>query len=62
MQLHAGVPGGVLRALVDHVRLVSLLAQSKETNTDLTTCKAKLSLCCSLSFSKPVPVICVTDV
>lgn len=27
-----------------------------------TTCNAKLSLCCSLAFSKPAPVICVTDV
>lgn len=61
MQLHAAAPGGVLRA-VDHVHPFSLLAQSEEAHTDLTTCEVNLPLGCSHSLFKPVPVICVTDV
>lgn len=62
MQLHAGAPGGVLRA-VDHVHpFFSLLAQTEEANTNLTTCEVNLPLCSPLSLFKPVPVICVTDV
>lgn len=61
MQLQAGAPRGVLRA-VDHVHPSSLLAQSAEADADLTTCEVNPPLCCSLSLFKPVPVICETDV